>query len=111
MRKDLRNKIILKILLRCIEWNIVPWRKWGGYRLNPELDRRNKFFEEQYWYAKTFLKNYLPFNNFENLEILEIGSAEGGTLKFFNELGTNDIAAKWYISSGWTFSIIFFKLS
>ena len=51
------------------------------------LDRQNKFFKEQYWYAKTFLKNYLPNVNYKNIKILEIGSAEGGCLKFFNKLG------------------------
>lgn len=47
------------------------------------LERRNHFFDEQCWYAKTFLQNYLPVSEFENLKILEVGSAEGGTLKFF----------------------------
>jgi len=55
--------------------------------LKTGLDRQNKFFKEQYWYAKTFLKNYLPNVNYKNIKILEIGSAEGGCLKFFNKLG------------------------
>lgn len=54
--------------------------------MKKELDRRNKFFDEQYWYAKNFLKNYLPFDNYKNLRILEVGSGEGGGLKYFHEL-------------------------
>ncbi|MCK4296783.1 MAG: class I SAM-dependent methyltransferase [Candidatus Marinimicrobia bacterium] len=44
-----------------------------------------KFFNEQYWYAETVLSFYLPQKNFENLNLLEVGSAEGGGLKYFSE--------------------------
>ncbi|MCK4447362.1 MAG: methyltransferase domain-containing protein [Candidatus Marinimicrobia bacterium] len=43
-----------------------------------------KFFNEQYWYAETVLSFYLPQENFENLNLLEVGSAEGGGLKYFS---------------------------
>ncbi|MCJ7813661.1 class I SAM-dependent methyltransferase [bacterium] len=57
--------------------------------MEQELKRRVQFFNEQYWYASAFLKNYLPFHDYRNLNLLEMGSAEGGCLKFFNEEGSN----------------------
>ncbi len=52
-------------------------------------ERRIKFYKEQYWYAKEFLTKYLPIKSFENLNILEVGSAEGGAVDFFYEQGAN----------------------
>ncbi len=57
--------------------------------MEQELQRRYQFFNEQYWYASSFLKNYLPFHHYRNLNLLEVGCGEGGCLKFFDEQGTN----------------------
>lgn len=57
--------------------------------MNKYPQRRIKFYEEQYWYAKEFLTRYLPVKSFENLNILEVGSAEGGAIKYFYEQGAN----------------------
>lgn len=51
--------------------------------------RRIKFYEEQYWYAKNFLTEFLPIEDFSNPNVLEVGSAEGGAIKFFYEKGAN----------------------
>ncbi|PID28289.1 MAG: hypothetical protein CSB55_05680 [Candidatus Cloacimonadota bacterium] len=51
--------------------------------------RRIKFFEEQYWYSQNFLQKYLDISDYENLNILETGSAEGGSIKFFSEQKAN----------------------
>ena len=55
--------------------------------MNKFSERRIKFYEEQYWYAKEFLTKYLPIKNFNNINILEVGSAEGGAIKYFHEQG------------------------
>ncbi len=55
--------------------------------MDQDLNRRYKFFDEQYWYASTFLKTYLPYDDYKNIPFLDIGSGEGGCLKFFNEQG------------------------
>jgi SAM-dependent methyltransferase len=57
--------------------------------VNKFPERRVKFYEEQYWYAKEFLTKYLPVKDFNNINILEIGSAEGGAIKYFYEQGAN----------------------
>ncbi len=57
--------------------------------MNKFPERRVKFYEEQYWYAKEFLTKYLPVKDFNNINILEIGSAEGGAIKYFYEQGAN----------------------
>ncbi|PID58419.1 MAG: hypothetical protein CR986_07895 [Ignavibacteriae bacterium] len=51
--------------------------------------RRIKFFEEQYWYSKSFLQKYMDISIFKNLNVLEVGSAEGGSIKYFSEQGAN----------------------
>ncbi|MBN2031131.1 class I SAM-dependent methyltransferase [bacterium] len=55
--------------------------------MDQELNRGYTFLNEQYWYASTFLKTYLPYDDYENIRFLDIGSGEGGCLKFFNEKG------------------------
>ncbi len=57
--------------------------------MNKFSERRIKFYNEQYWYAKEFLTKYLPVKTYRKLNILEVGSAEGGALKYFYELGAN----------------------
>ena len=46
-------------------------------------------FDEQQWYAKNFLFGYIGDNNIDNQNILEIGCAEAGLLKFYHERGAN----------------------
>jgi SAM-dependent methyltransferase len=57
--------------------------------VNKFPERRVKFYEEQYWYAKEFLTKYLPVKEFSNINLLEVGSAEGGAVKYFYEQGAN----------------------
>lgn len=57
--------------------------------MNKFPERRIKFYKEQYWYAKEFLTKYLPVKKYKGLNILEVGSAEGGALKYFYEQGAN----------------------
>lgn len=52
-------------------------------------ERRIKFYTEQYWYASNFLSSYLKIDDWNNLNVLEVGSAEGGGLKYFFEKGAN----------------------
>jgi SAM-dependent methyltransferase len=51
--------------------------------------RRIKFYEEQYWYAKEFLSEHLPIKEYKSINVLEVGSAEGGAIKYFFEQGAN----------------------
>ena len=44
-------------------------------------------FDEQQWYAKNFLVDYIGDKNISNKRILEIGCAEAGLLKFYNQKG------------------------
>jgi len=45
------------------------------------------FFKEQYWVAANFIGNYIGLSGKSNLRVLEVGSAEGGGLKYFAERG------------------------
>ncbi|MFH1212579.1 MAG: class I SAM-dependent methyltransferase [Candidatus Neomarinimicrobiota bacterium] len=45
------------------------------------------FHKEQYWAAANFIENYIGLSGQSNLRILEVGSAEGGGLKYFAEKG------------------------
>ncbi len=51
--------------------------------------RRVKFFEEQYWYAENYLNKSLPISDYKGKKVLEVGSAEGGAVKFFFEKGAD----------------------
>ncbi|MEE9430937.1 MAG: class I SAM-dependent methyltransferase [Melioribacteraceae bacterium] len=51
--------------------------------------RRIKFYEEQYWYAKEFLNKHLQIEEYKNKNVLEVGSAEGGGIKYYFEQGAN----------------------
>jgi len=44
-------------------------------------------FDEQQWYAENFLFDYIEDKNISNQRVLEIGCAEAGLLKFYNENG------------------------
>ena len=44
-------------------------------------------FDEQQWYAKNFLFDFIGDKIISNQEILEIGCAEAGLLKFYDEKG------------------------
>ena len=46
-------------------------------------------FDEQQWYAKNFLLKFIGDKNVDNQNILEIGCAEAGLLKFYHEIGAN----------------------
>lgn len=50
-------------------------------------ERYRNFHKEQYWYAEHFVENFLNIENQTNLKILEVGTAEGGLLKYFSEKG------------------------
>jgi SAM-dependent methyltransferase len=52
-------------------------------------ERRIKFYEEQYWYAKEVLTKHLPIKEYKDINILEVGSAEGGAIKYYFEQGAN----------------------
>lgn len=52
-------------------------------------ERRVKFYEEQYWYAKEFLSKHLPSLDYKNKNVLEVGSAEGGAINYYFEQGAN----------------------
>jgi len=52
-------------------------------------ERRIKFYKEQYWYAKEYLSKYLSIKEYKNKNVLEVGSAEGGAIKYFFEQGAN----------------------
>ena len=51
--------------------------------------RNLRAYGEQFWYGEHFLAHYLGINTFQGLNILEVGTAEAGLLKFFKELGAN----------------------
>ncbi len=44
-------------------------------------------YDEQQWYAKYFLYDYIGDKNISNKRVLEIGCAEAGLLKFYNQRG------------------------
>ena len=46
-------------------------------------------FDEQQWYAKNFLLKFIGDENVANQNILEIGCAEAGLLKFYYKRGAN----------------------
>ena len=46
-------------------------------------------FDEQQWYAKNFLLKFIGDENVVNQNILEIGCAEAGLLKFYHKRGAN----------------------
>ena len=46
-------------------------------------------FDEQQWYAKNFLLKFIGDENVGNQNILEIGCAEAGLLKFYHKRGAN----------------------
>lgn len=50
-------------------------------------ERNLRCYDEQYWYGKAFLNDFLNISEEKNYSILEIGPAEGGLLKFFTEKG------------------------
>ncbi|HCL00469.1 MAG TPA: hypothetical protein DHW42_10255 [Candidatus Marinimicrobia bacterium] len=49
--------------------------------------RYHNFHKEQYWYAGHFVEDFLGIPNHNSLKILEVGTAEGGLLKYFSEKG------------------------
>lgn len=51
--------------------------------------RHQRAFQEQYWYAENFLEDFLELRNSTSLNILEVGPAEAGLLKYFREQGHN----------------------
>lgn len=52
-------------------------------------ERSMRAYREQYWYGKNFLAEYLDIDVFEGKDVLEVGPAEGGLLKFFSEQGAH----------------------
>jgi len=53
-----------------------------------EISSRNlRCYNEQYWYGKHFIKDFLDIDCQNKLRVLEVGTAEGGLLKFFSEKG------------------------
>ena len=52
-------------------------------------ERCLRCFDEQQWYAKNFLLKFIGDKNVDNQNILEIGCAEAGLLKFYHEIGAN----------------------
>ena len=46
-------------------------------------------YKEQYWYAENFVENFLTVDSSSKLNVLEIGTAEAGLLKYFYEKGHN----------------------
>jgi SAM-dependent methyltransferase len=46
-------------------------------------------YKEQYWYAENFVEGFLNIDSSSKLNILEIGTAEAGLLKYFHEKGHN----------------------
>ena len=52
-------------------------------------DRCIRCYNEQYWYGENFLFDYLGPEDVKNRNILEIGCAEAGLLKFYNDKGAN----------------------
>ncbi len=53
------------------------------------IPRHNRAYNEQYWYAENFLEQFLKIEDTPKLNILEIGTAEAGLLKYFAEKGHN----------------------
>lgn len=53
-----------------------------------EISSRNlRCYNEQYWYGKHFVKDFLDIDCQNKLRVLEVGTAEGGLLKYFSEFG------------------------
>ena len=52
-------------------------------------DRCLRCYKEQYWFGENFLFNYINESNVKGKRVLEIGCAEAGLLKFYNEKGAN----------------------
>ncbi|MFL3007507.1 MAG: class I SAM-dependent methyltransferase [Candidatus Neomarinimicrobiota bacterium] len=50
-------------------------------------ERCLRCYEEQYWFGENFLFNYINENNVNGKRVLEIGCAEAGLLKFYNDKG------------------------
>jgi len=46
-------------------------------------------YKEQYWYGENFVAGFLNVDSSSKLNILEIGPAEAGLLKYFHEKGHN----------------------
>ncbi|MBI9073596.1 MAG: class I SAM-dependent methyltransferase [Melioribacteraceae bacterium] len=56
--------------------------------MTKEIHKRHlRAYKEQYWYAENFLEEFLELSENTNLNILEIGTAEAGLLKYFAEKG------------------------
>jgi len=51
--------------------------------------RHARAYREQYWYAENFVVSFMDIDSSSPLNILEIGTAEAGLLKFFHEKGHN----------------------
>ena len=52
-------------------------------------ERCFRCYKEQYWFGKNFLFNYINEDSIKGKRVLEIGCAEAGLLKFYNEKGAN----------------------
>ena len=50
-------------------------------------ERCLRCYKEQYWFGENFLFNYISENNVKGKRVLEIGCAEAGLLKFYNDNG------------------------
>jgi len=51
------------------------------------IERHLRSYHEQYWYARNVLEKFLGITNTKQISICEVGPAEGGALKYFNENG------------------------
>lgn len=49
--------------------------------------RHARAYREQYWYAGNFVESFMDIDSSSPLNILEIGTAEAGLLKYFHEKG------------------------
>ncbi len=47
-------------------------------------ERHLGFYKEQYWYAEKFLENFLDLSTQKGKRVFEVGTAEGGVLKYFS---------------------------
>ena len=50
-------------------------------------ERCLRCFKEQYWFGENFLFNYINEDSIKGKRVLEIGCAEAGLLKFYNDNG------------------------
>lgn len=56
----------------------------------PEIETRAlRAYLEQYWFGQNFLLPYLNKNTVTGKKVLEIGTAEGGLLRYFSKMGMN----------------------